>query len=129
MLFFRYKLQHIKHDTTHTLFQFITTVRDTCWCHNKMAQCQIFLAQTALVHHVLCEIRISYLYIWYNEDVRDTFCEDSVLHGDKSLIIKAFLIFIKKVEWMFRHWDIADWSLPSNKYMNNFLSVKVIVYV
>ena len=35
---------------------------DTCLSHNKMAQCQIFAAQTALLHHLLSEIRISYLY-------------------------------------------------------------------
>ena len=30
-----------------------------------MSQRQIFLAQTTLVHHLLSEIRISYLYTWY----------------------------------------------------------------
>ena len=30
-----------------------------------MAQCQIFKAQTALVRHLLSEIRIPYLYTWY----------------------------------------------------------------
>ena len=34
---------------------------DTCCWHNKIVQCQIFIAQTALVHHLLSEIRISYL--------------------------------------------------------------------
>ena len=28
---------------------------DTRWWHNKMAQCQIFIAQTALMHHLLLE--------------------------------------------------------------------------
>ena len=31
---------------------------------HKTAQCQIFIAQTVLVHHLLSEIRISYLYTW-----------------------------------------------------------------
>ena len=30
-----------------------------------MEQCQIFTAQTALVHHLSSETRISYLYTWY----------------------------------------------------------------
>ena len=38
---------------------------DTCWWHNKMAQCQIFIAQTALVHHLLGKTGISYLYTWW----------------------------------------------------------------
>ena len=30
-----------------------------------MAQCQISTARTALLHHLLSEIRISYMYTWY----------------------------------------------------------------
>ena len=35
-----------------------------------MAQCQVFVAQTALVHHLLFESRISYLYTWYMTTTR-----------------------------------------------------------
>ena len=46
---------------------------DTCWWQNKMAQCQIFTAQTALVRHLLSEICISYMYTWYIVRVNITF--------------------------------------------------------
>ena len=45
MLFVRYKFRHIEHNTVHTLFQFITRTRLTL--ADDMAQCQIFLTQTA----------------------------------------------------------------------------------
>ena len=68
MLFVRYKLRHIEHNNTtyaHTFPIYSSCASDTCWRHNKMTQCQILLAQTALLHHLLSEIRISYLYTWY----------------------------------------------------------------
>ena len=45
----------------HILFQFITRARLTLVDDNdKMAQCQIFIVQNALVHHLFSEIRISH---------------------------------------------------------------------
>ena len=64
MLLIRYKFLRIEHNTVHTLFQFITLTRLTLVDDNKMTQCQIFTAQTALVRHLLSEMRISYLYTW-----------------------------------------------------------------
>ena len=52
MFFVRYKFQHIKHNTMHTLFQFISRARLTLVDDNKVALCQIFIAQNALVHHL-----------------------------------------------------------------------------
>ena len=43
-------------------FQLIIRALLTCQRHNKMTQCQIFVARTAPVHHLLSEIRISHLY-------------------------------------------------------------------
>ena len=56
----------------HTFPIYHSCVSDTCWWHNKMAQCQIFIVQTALVHHLLPEIRISYLYTWYLKTQRNS---------------------------------------------------------
>ena len=42
-----------------------SSASNTCRGHNKMSQFQIFIAQTALVNHLLSEIHISYLYTWY----------------------------------------------------------------
>ena len=65
MLFVRYKFRHIEpNNTTHTFPIHHSIASDTCW-HNKMAHCQISIAQTAVVHHLLFEIRISNLYTWY----------------------------------------------------------------
>ena len=47
---------------THIFPIYHSYTSDTCWWHNKMSQCQIFIALTALVHHLLSEIRILYLY-------------------------------------------------------------------
>ena len=54
-----------KQHCAHTFLIYHSCASDTCWWHNKMVQYQIFIAQTALVHHLLSEISISYLYIWY----------------------------------------------------------------
>ena len=62
MLIVRYKFRYIEHNNTaHTFPVYHSYVSDTCWSHDKMAQCQIFIAHIALVHHLLSEIRISYL--------------------------------------------------------------------
>ena len=46
----------------HTFPIYHSCVSDTWW-HNKMLQCQIFIAQTALVQHPGSEIPISYVYV------------------------------------------------------------------
>ena len=46
----------------HTFLIYHLTASDTYRRHNKVAQCQIFMAQTALLPHRLSEIRISYFY-------------------------------------------------------------------
>ena len=67
MLFVRYKFRHLEHNNTTlcTHFSDLSLVR--IWWHNKMSQCQIFTAQTALVCHLLSEIRISHLHTWYRQ--------------------------------------------------------------
>ena len=64
IFFVRYKFRHIGHNNTTLCTHFSNLSPVSVW-HNKMAQCQIFRAQTALVHHLSSENRISYLYTWY----------------------------------------------------------------
>ena len=63
MLFVRYNFRHIErnHTTLRTHFHNLSLVR-VLLTTQQMAQCQIFIAQTALVHHLLSEIHISYSY-------------------------------------------------------------------
>ena len=68
MLFVRYKFGHIKHNNTTLSKHFSNLSLVHVWhllMTQKMAQCQIFTAQTALLHHLLFEICISFLYTSY----------------------------------------------------------------
>ena len=51
------KFRHIEHNTIHTLFQFITCARLTLDDTTKSRS--VFIAQTALMHHLLSKIRIA----------------------------------------------------------------------
>ena len=97
MLFVRYKFRHIEHNNT-TLrtphFFNLSLVR--VWhllMSQKMTQCQIFIAQTALVHYVLLEICISYLYTY------DTLYDKRLLMSEQA---NSYLSIIKNVLMIFK---------------------------
>ena len=49
-----------------------------------MAQRQIFIAQTALAHHLLSEIRISYLYTLYTRKLAPPDTNDGNRHNHRE---------------------------------------------
>ena len=66
-----------------------------------MAQCQIYIAQTALVHHLLSEIRISYLYTWYTHI-------HFLYEQDNNPVLDSPFCMSLEVSWLSPRRNISD---------------------